>query len=190
VEVIRRFYRYTILCTVVLSYAQGIMVNPDLITVYRSSDANAETDATAVCDVLTQNGIDALLCDDEVEGVLSGTWEVRVDVRVVERAEALVATLDQDDPAGSPNPSHELDSVTLAEFQGTTGEIEAMGIYSVLQSSGIPAVLVGSSSIPVLSFMVKVGAADLERAREAVAEAQAAGPAGAFEAEQAGEASV
>jgi len=92
----------------------------------------------------------------------------------------LVAQVDQDDP-GRVDPSHELDMVTIAEVQGLTGEMEAMGIQSILDANGISAVLVGSSTLPNLSFAVQVPQADLERAQAALAEAQAAGPAAAAE---------
>jgi hypothetical protein len=80
--------------------------------------------------------------------------------------------------------SHNLDQVVLEEFQGTTGEIEAMGLHAMLEASGVPSVLVGSSTLPVLSFAVTVPAAEVERARQVIAEARAAGPVGAWEAEK------
>src|SRR4051794_24637739 len=120
------------------------MVNQgDLVTVYRSADSNAEEDASAVQDVLARNELHPVLLDDSVPGVVSGSWEVRVPSQEVNTAEQLIATLDQDDP-GKPDPSADLDSVTIAELQGTTGEIEAMGIKSILDASGIPSVLIGN----------------------------------------------
>jgi phosphomannomutase len=105
------------------------------------------------------------------------------------QAEALVAQFNEDE-AGSVDPSHDLDMVTIAEVQGTTGEMEAMAIQSILDANGISAVLVGSSTLPVLSFTVQVPKADVERAQAALAEARAAGPAaaaeGALESEKSG----
>src|SRR5687768_14090387 len=110
----------------------------DLVTVYRSADMNAEQDATAVRNVLIRNEIDAQLADDNTPGVVEGTWEVRVPQSQMPQAEALIDQLDQDDPGGV-DPSHNLDMVTIAELQGATGEMEAMGIQSILDANGISA---------------------------------------------------
>ena len=83
--------------------------------------------------------------------------------------------------------SHELDMVTLFESSNHDAEMEAMAIHSILQASGIPSVVVGASTIPVFSFEVQVPKADLEEARRILAEAQAAVPAAAAEAEAASE---
>jgi hypothetical protein len=155
----------------------------DLVTVYRSADMNAEQDATAVRNLLIRNGIDALLADENAPGVVEGTWEVRVPQEQVSQAEALIAQVDQDDPGGV-DPSHDLDLVTIAELQGATGEMEAMGIQSILDANGISAVLVGASTLPNLSFAVQVARDDVDRAQAALAEARAAGPAAAAEAAQ------
>jgi hypothetical protein len=82
------------------------------------------------------------------------------------------------------DPSHDLDMVTIAELQGATGEMEAMGIQSILDANGISAVLVGSSTLPNLNFAVQVAHEDLGRAHAVLAEARAAGPAAAAEASQ------
>lgn len=154
-----------------------------LRTVYRSADMNAEQDASAVKNVLVSAGLDAQLFDDTAPGVLSGTYEVRVPAEQVAQAEALIATLDPDDP-GRADPSHDLDMVTVRSTMGTTGEVEALAIKGILDSNGINAVIVGASTLPNLSFEVKVARADLERAQAAIAEAEAAGPAAAVEAER------
>jgi hypothetical protein len=155
----------------------------DLVTVYRSADMNAEQDATAVRNLLIKNGLNAQLADHKTRGVVEGTWEVRVPESEVPQAEALVGQVDQDDPGGV-DPSHDLDMVSIAELQGATGEMEAMSIHSILDANGISAVLVGASTLPNLSFVVKVAKDDLDRAQAALAEARAAGPAAAAEAAQ------
>jgi hypothetical protein len=164
-------------------------MEPDLVIVYRSADMNAEDDATAVRNLLIKNGLNAQTFDDRSPGVVEGTWEVRVPMAEAAQAEALVAQFNEDE-AGSVDPSHDLDMVTIAEVQGTTGEMEAMAIQSILDANGISAVLVGSSTLPVLSFTVQVPKADVERAQAALAEARAAGPAaaaeGALESEKSG----
>jgi hypothetical protein len=161
----------------------------DLVTVYRSADATAERDATAVYDMLAQGGIEAALCNDSVRGVVSGSWEVRVPVDDAARSEEMMAA-NGETGMGKLDPSPEFDAVTIMELQGATGEIEAMGIKSILDANEIPNVLVGASTLPNLSFLIQVPAAELERAQTAIREAQAAGPAAAVEAERASEPQV
>ena len=155
----------------------------DFITVYRSADMNARQDATAVRDKLASQGVNAQLAGDMAPGVVDGTWEVRVPAAEASLAESIVGSMNQDDP-GLVNPSRELDTVPLIHTQGATGEMEAMAIQSILDANGIPAVLVGASTLPNLSFQVRVAKADVERAQATLAEARAAGPAAALEAEQ------
>lgn len=87
----------------------------------------------------------------------------------------------------SLDTSHELDMVTLFSSSNHDAEMEAMAIHSILQASGIPSVLVGSSTLPNLAFQVQVPSENLEEAQGTLAEAQAAGPAAAAEAEAASE---
>lgn len=160
------------------------MMSPDdLVTVYRSADSTAEGDATAVYNMLVGNGIAAALCNDSVRGVVSGSWEVRVPVDDASRSEELMAAGGGED-VGAVDPSPELDAVTIMELQGTTGEIEALGIKGILDANDVPNVMVGTSTMPNLSFLIQVPAAEVERARTAISEAQAAGPAAAVEAEK------
>jgi len=157
-----------------------------LTTVYRSADANAETDATAIKNLLIKEGLNPVLVDDTVPGVLSGTWEVRVPTEESSIAEDVVSQVDQDEP-GTPDPSAEFDMVPLTDSEGMLSEMEAISIKSILDASGITAVIIGTSQLPNLGFEVQVAEADLARARQIIAEAQAAGPAGAAEAESATE---
>ncbi len=167
------------------------MMSPDdLVTVYRSADSNAEDDATAVYNQLSTYGIAASLCDDSVRGVVPGSWEVRVAVDDASRAEQLLASAPAANSATVPDPSPDLDAVTIMELQGATGEIEALGVKGILDANGIPNVMVGTSTLPNLSFLIQVPAADVERARVAIQEAQAAGPAAAVEAERQSEGAV
>ena len=87
----------------------------------------------------------------------------------------------------SVDPSHDLDVVTLFSSSNHDAEMEAMAIHSILQANGIPSMLVGASTIPVLEFQVQVPKADLEAAKRVLEEARAAGPAAAAEAEAASE---
>jgi hypothetical protein len=93
----------------------------------------------------------------------------------------------EDETQEVTDPSSDMDMVTVFEADGTTAEMEAMGIRAVLESNDIPAITVGTSCIPSLPFEVRVPKEDLDRALSAIAEAQAAGPAAAEEAERAGE---
>ena len=83
------------------------------------------------------------------------------------------------------NPSAALDMVTLFSSGAIDAEMEAGNIHNLLQASGIQAVIVGASVIPVFEFQVQVPREDLEKARQLVEEARAAGPEAAAEAEAA-----
>jgi hypothetical protein len=155
----------------------------NLVTIYRSADSNAETDATAVRNLLIKGGLNPELLDDKAPGVVPGSWEVRVPEYEVPNAESVLAGVDQDDP-GAVDPSHGLDLVTIARTFGSTGQMEALGIKSILDANGINAVIIGNSTLPNLSFFVRVAKDDVALAEKAIAEARAAGPAAALEAQQ------
>jgi len=80
-----------------------------------------------------------------------------------------------------------MDMVTLFSSSNHDAEMEAMQIHGILESNGIPSVLVGASTLPVLEFEVQVPKENLEEAQRILAEAQAAGPEAAVEAEAASE---
>jgi hypothetical protein len=84
-----------------------------------------------------------------------------------------------------PDASHDMDLETVFRAFGTTAEMEAIAIRSVLAANGIPSVLMGAPQYPVLPFHVKVPRSALARARQVLAEARAAGPEAAEEAERA-----
>jgi hypothetical protein len=94
---------------------------------------------------------------------------------------------DLDAAGGAVDPSHELDLVTLFSSGNHDAEMEATSVQSLMEANGIPAVLVGSSALPVLEFQVQVPRAQLEEARQILSEARAAGPEAAAEAEAEGE---
>jgi len=155
----------------------------DLVTVYRSADSDAEQDATAVKNLLIQSGLNAVLRDDNTPGVEAGSYEVRVPESEVGRAEQLVASAYREDSTDA-DPSPELDMIAVLESQGATGEMEALAVQSILDANGINAILVGSSTMPNLSFQVQVAKEDMEKAQNILNEARAAGPAAAVEAER------
>ena len=74
--------------------------------------------------------------------------------------------------------------VTLTERMGATGEMEVMGIKSVLDAAGIEAFIIGDSALPNLGFQVQVSRTNVEAAKQVLAEAEEAGPAAAAEAER------
>ena len=83
--------------------------------------------------------------------------------------------------------SHDLDLVPVFSSSNHDGEMEAETIKGILEASDIPAILVGPSSIPSLEFQVQVPESRFEEAQRIIAEARAAGPAAAMEAELASE---
>jgi hypothetical protein len=87
----------------------------------------------------------------------------------------------------SVDPSHELDMVPLFRSQEVDGEIEADMIHGILESNGVPSMVVRATGYPVLGFEVQVPNARLEEAERLIAEAEAAGPEAAAEAEAASE---
>ena len=91
------------------------------------------------------------------------------------------------DESGQPaeehvNTSHDLDMVTLYTANAIDSEVEASVLKSLLESNGIPALVIGSP-YPNLGYQIQVPRAQSEEARRLFEEAQAAGPEAAAEAE-------
>jgi len=149
---------------------------PEWVTVFRSADAESEREAEQWLERLLDEGLNAVLVDDDAAGVVSGTRELRVPAGQAARAEAIIGTPRPVEPGDT---SHDLDMVPLS----VETEMEALGIRSVLEASGIPCVVIGTSQIPSLPFEVQVPRARLEEARQVVEEARASGPAAAEDAE-------
>src|SRR6478735_3491912 len=164
-------------------YSRSMDGELDLVTVYRSADSDADQDAEAMLNYLAANGLHPLIVDDTVVGVVPGSYEVRVPASEASAAERLVTSFDPDAPQPA-DPSADLDMVPIASMMGATGEMEAMGIKSVLDAAGVPNVLIGGSTLPNLEFQVRVAQADVPQAKAVLAEAEAAGPAAAVEAER------
>jgi hypothetical protein len=85
------------------------------------------------------------------------------------------------------DPSSDLDMVTLYDAPIVDAEMEADMIQGVLESNGVPCILVRNSILPSLGFEVKVPRDRVEEAGRLIAEAKAAGPEAAAEAERASE---
>ena len=81
--------------------------------------------------------------------------------------------------------THALDMVTIwtSDAGTVTAEIESDMIRGVLESNGIPVMVVGASQYPNLGFEVKVPRGKLKEAEELLDQAEAAGPDAATEAE-------
>jgi Putative prokaryotic signal transducing protein len=156
----------------------------DLITVYRSMDADAAEDADCILELLQDEGIQAVVLDDSAPGVPEGVYEVRVPAPDAARAEQVIADNPLSDEAEEVDPSSELDLETIAS---AASEMEAMSIKNLLDSNGIVAVLVGDSVLPNFPFEVRVARDQAERARILIADAEDVGPAAAEEAERASE---
>ena len=76
------------------------------------------------------------------------------------------------------------DLVTVFRLSaGSTDEMEVETVRGLLESAGIETVLVGDQPLPNLAEEIRVASDDAERAQQLIAEALAAGPAGADEAE-------
>jgi hypothetical protein len=158
----------------------------ELVTVFRSADPSAESEATTIRDLLAEAGLSAELWGDDAPGVPAGAYEVRVPAPEVSRAEALIAARESE-VAEPGDASDALDLVTVFGSDAHNSEMEAIAIRSILEASGIPAVIVGTSLYPNLPFEVRVPRNQYEAALLAIAESQAAGPQAAEEAERASE---
>lgn len=90
---------------------------------------------------------------------------------------------EQDQPLGS----HALDLVPLYDSLTVDAEMEADMIRGVLDSNGIPSLVRGAGPYPPLGFQVLVPRGKVQEARRLIAEALAAGPDAAAEAEAASE---
>ena len=82
------------------------------------------------------------------------------------------------------NPSQNLNLVTV--FESTGGSVEdseVLMVQQLLESNGISTVLVGDNPLPTFAEAIRVTTEDAARARQLIADALAAGAAGADEAE-------
>jgi len=84
----------------------------------------------------------------------------------------------------SDNNPNELGLVTVFRLAGGgIEEMEVLTVRQLLESNGISTVLVGDSPLPNLAEEIRVTEQDAERAKQLIADALSAGPAGAAEAE-------
>jgi hypothetical protein len=80
-------------------------------------------------------------------------------------------------------PSHALDMVTLWSSNTVTAEVEAEVIQGVLESNGIPVMIVGGALYPNFPFEVRVPRGRLVEAEKLIEAAQEGGPEAADAAE-------
>jgi hypothetical protein len=154
------------------------------VTVYRSMDATAKEDCETIVDLLAAERITGIIRDDAAPGVPEGAFEVQVRAEDAARAQRIVDENPLPDEVEQVDDSPGLDLETVFEAVGTTAQLEAMELKTVLDANGIAAVMVGDSVLPYLPFGLKVARDQAERARELIAEAQALGPVAAEEAEK------
>src|SRR3954452_16683894 len=107
-----------------LRYSRSMNGETNLVTIYRSADADADQASKAVYGYLRSNGINAVFFNDEEQGVVQGSAEVRVPSSEVAQAEELLANFDPDN-LGDVDPSSELDLEPIVSLMGATAEMEA-----------------------------------------------------------------
>jgi hypothetical protein len=83
--------------------------------------------------------------------------------------------------------SHALDMVALWDSSNIDSEVEADMIRGVLDSNGIPTLVVGAPQYPNLGFQVQVPRGKVMEAQRLLEEARAAGPEAAAAGELASE---
>lgn len=147
-------------------------------------DAAAKEDAENIHDVLTDEGIAAVLLDDSAAGVPEGVFEVRVPAADAARAEELISENPPPDEVEEVDDSSALDLETIAS---AASEMEAMSIKGLLEANDMAAVVVGDSVLPNFPFEVRVAHDQAQRARVLIADMEQTGPAAAEEAERATE---
>lgn len=143
----------------------------NLITVYRSMDADAKEDAEGILELLDDEGIQAVLLDDSAPGVPEGVFEVQVKPGDQKRAEEIIAENPLPEEAELVDPSSNLDLETIAS---ATSELEAMSMKNLLEANGIATVLVGDSVLPNLAFEVRVARDQVAEAHAVIADAERA----------------
>ena len=154
------------------------MAEAEMVTVFRSADDSAQDDAMAIREMLLSEGIDVVVLDDNAPGVPEMAWEVRVAPEDVSRAEQLIAdsSLPEDELTNVDDSPDLATETVFRAGAGAGAQMEAMSIKSILDSEGIGAVMVGDAVLPNLGFEIRVARENADRARKAIADAQAAGP--------------
>ncbi len=152
-------------------------------------DSSAQEDCETISDLLIADGLSPIILDDGAPGVPEGAYEVQVPAAQSERAERVIADHPLPDEVDQVDPSHYLDlSEPIFHSEGsTTAEFEATEIKSLLEASGIAAVIVGDSVLPNFPFEVRVAAENVDRALQLIEDYVKGGPEAAEIAEREGE---
>jgi hypothetical protein len=158
---------------------QDMPASSDLVTVFRSMDDTAQEDCESIVELLSEEGISAVLVDDSAPGVPEGTYEVRVPAPDGARAEKLIEENSLPDEVEEVDDSANLDLETVF----VSGEMQAMSIKNLLESNEIAAVLVGDSVLPNFPFEVRVAREQATRARKLIEDVESVGPEAAEELE-------
>ena len=92
---------------------------------------------------------------------------------------------DEEQQSGSDEllTTHALDMVTLWSSDGTHAEMEAEVIRGLMETNGIPSIVVGAPQYPVLGVEVRVPRGKHKEAEELLDQAEESGPEDALEAE-------
>lgn len=159
------------------------MAANELVTIFRSADADAEQQASVVCDMLANANMAAEIFDDSAPGVPEGVVEVRVPAERQADAEQLIEIRKDFNPSAL-DLSHDLDMVPAFVSDAPNAEMIAAEIRSILESQGIPSMLVSGTMFPSLPFEVRVPRERLDEAKRTIASAEEAGPAAAEEGER------
>ena len=130
----------------------------ELVTVFRSADDEAEEDARAIAELFSAQGLSPVVLDDSAPGVPEGAWEVQVAPSQVGRAEELIAEARlPDEDLTDVDESSGLDMETVfSASSGTTQEMEATAVRSILEDAGIATVTIGDAVLPNLAFEIRV----------------------------------
>jgi len=158
---------------------QDMPASSDLVTVFRSMDDTAQEDCESIVELLSEEGISAIMVDDSAPGVPEGTYEVRVPAPDGARAEKLIEENSLPDEVEEVDDSSNLDLETVF----VSSEMQAMSIKNLLESNEIVAVLVGDSVLPNFPFEVRVAREQASRARKLIEDVENAGPEAAEERE-------
>lgn len=154
----------------------------DYITVFRSSDSDASRKVFELAKTLTAHGLAPVVVNDQAPGVPAGCHEVRVPTAEVTTAEQILSTATV---TSAEEPSLEAELIYYSN--GSNAEIEAMGIKSLLEVNGIEAWVNSNSQVFSTPWEVHVAKGEVANAKRVLAEAQAAGPLAAEQAELEGE---
>ena len=146
----------------------------ELVTVFRSAETDAETEADQIQTLLADAGLRCAVFDDSDPGVVSGSWEVRVPVEEAARAEEVLAAEVPGKLAADPSLKFDMEPVYSST--GTLAEMQAGAIQGMLGANGIQAIVVGDTVLPQLGFEVRVARDQAEEAQRLIEQAETAEP--------------